>query len=142
MHRHATRYALFALALLAATGAKAAELTIDITDIKESTGFVMLALFDSDSAFDDGGKPVDAVKLAVDGDLVSARFADLATGRYAVKLYHDANGNGEMDTNMLGLPVEGYGFSNDAGRFGPPPFADAAFDVTADANNRISITVR
>ncbi|USI71672.1 DUF2141 domain-containing protein [Sphingomonas morindae] len=50
-------------------------------------------------------------------------------GRYAAQAYHDKNGNGRTDRNFLGIPTERVGFSNDAPvHFGPPHFADAAFD--------------
>ncbi|GGD16991.1 DUF2141 domain-containing protein [Aquisalinus flavus] len=55
----------------------------------------------------------------------------LEPGLYAVKAFHDLNGNGEMDTNVMGIPSEPFAFSNNAaGNFGPPDFAAAAFDVT------------
>ena len=57
-------------------------------------------------------------------------FRDVAPGRYAVKLFHDRNGDGELATNLFGIPSEPFGFSNNApAQFGPPAFADAAFDV-------------
>ena len=47
--------------------------------------------------------------------------------------FHDENGNGELDRNVLGIPTEGHAFSNDAtGRMGPPAFADAAVTVGSD----------
>ena len=55
---------------------------------------------------------------------------DLSPGRYAVAAFHDANDNGELDTNLLGIPSEGYGFGNDASAaFGPPSFESAAVTV-------------
>ena len=45
-----------------------------------------------------------------------------------VPLYNDENMNGKLDTNWLGIPTEGYGFSNDAkGMLGPPSFSAASF---------------
>ena len=58
------------------------------------------------------------------------RFEGLKAGRYAVAMYHDVDGDESLDTNMLGIPREPYGFSNNAvGRFGPPSFDDAAVVV-------------
>ena len=49
-------------------------------------------------------------------------------GTYAVKLFHDANDNGRLDTNWIGIPKERFGFSNNAmGRFGPPDFDAVRF---------------
>jgi len=66
-------------------------------------------------------------------------FSDLADGQYAVKVFHDENGNHSLDTNMLGVPSEGYGFSNNAGSFGPASFKDASFSLQADAQITIHI---
>ena len=50
-------------------------------------------------------------------------------GRYAVQAYHDANGNGDLDQGIFGIPKEGLGFSHDAmPRLKKPKFAVAAFD--------------
>lgn len=55
-------------------------------------------------------------------------FEDIPPGTYALAVIHDENMNGVLDTNALGIPREGYGFSNDARAwFGPPSFADASF---------------
>lgn len=57
---------------------------------------------------------------------------DVPAGTWAVVAYQDENGNGELDTNILGIPKEPYGFSRDArGRFGPPGFDDAAIEIGA-----------
>ena len=49
-------------------------------------------------------------------------------GTYAVSTFHDENSNGKLDTNLLGIPTEGVGASNNAkGHFGPPKFDDAKF---------------
>lgn len=75
----------------------------------------------------------------VDGDTARVTF-ELSEGRYAIKLFLDLNGNGEVDTNFLGVPKEPFGFSNNAmGKFGPPSFDAAAF--TFEGDREISITL-
>jgi uncharacterized protein (DUF2141 family) len=55
-------------------------------------------------------------------------FLDIPPGTYALAVIHDENRNGQLDTNRLGIPKEGYGFSNDAkGFFGAPSFSAAKF---------------
>ena len=45
-------------------------------------------------------------------------------------MFADENGNGKLDTNPVGLPIERYGFSNDAkGNRGAPDFETAALSV-------------
>ena len=57
-------------------------------------------------------------------------FDRLAPGRYAVIVFHDENADGRLEKSLLGIPEEGYGFSNGASGFlGPPGFDAAAFDL-------------
>jgi uncharacterized protein (DUF2141 family) len=72
----------------------------------------------------------------------SVSLGDLAPGRYAVSVIHDANGNGDIDRNLLGVPTESYGFSNNARpKLAPPSFDDAAVVVRAGETTRIDITL-
>ena len=55
--------------------------------------------------------------------------------------FHDADGDGELDQNILRIPTEGYGFSNGArGFMGPPSFDDAALTI-GSGEERISVVV-
>jgi len=71
----------------------------------------------------------------VTASTASVQFNGVVPGQYAIRLFHDVNGNGQLDTNPFGMPTEPFAFSNNArGRFGPATWADAAFTVTAGAN--------
>ena len=60
-------------------------------------------------------------------------FNNLTPGKYAVRYYHDENMNGKMETNLVGKPTEGYGFSNNViGKFGPPPFEKWLIEINDD----------
>jgi uncharacterized protein (DUF2141 family) len=103
--------------------------TITIVGIKVREGSVLIALHDEKGW---SGAALARTKIAVKGDTIIAVLAAPAPGRYGLKLFHDINGNGELDTNLVGIPTEPFGFSNDAPvRFGPPEFAAAGFDVGA-----------
>jgi len=55
-------------------------------------------------------------------------FEDIPPGTYAITVIHDENTDGKLDTNWLGIPKEGYGFSNDVkALLGAPPFSAASF---------------
>ena len=70
----------------------------------------------------------------------SVTFTGLAPGRYAVNGFHDTDGDGELDTNLLGIPTEGYGFGNGAaGSFGPPDFTAASIAVEGKASVELPI---
>ena len=69
-------------------------------------------------------------------------FTDLPPGGYAVAAFHDRNGDGELSRNILGIPTEPYGFSNNVhGFMGPASFEKPAMTVSADSD-QLTITVR
>lgn len=134
------RPALAAAALLFCTRmAGAADLTIQIDDVKSADGSVMVALYGS--APDFLKKPINgaAVKAAAGSNTVIIK--NLPEGEYAFAVYHDANANGKMDTNLMGIPTEDYAFSNNAmGRMGPPTFDLAKVALPAGGlSTRVSV---
>jgi uncharacterized protein (DUF2141 family) len=55
-------------------------------------------------------------------------FLDIPPGTYALAVIHDENMDGKLGTNSVGIPTEGYGFSNDASALmGAPSFNAASF---------------
>lgn len=128
-----------ALILASAVSAQAADITIHVSQISEPEGMVHWALFDSAEAFDEGGVPVISARSKVADSTLSTTVHGLPPGRYAVRLFHDSNGNGELDRNMLGIPSEGYGFSNNAGSRGPASFEDAAVAVQSDTTIEVPV---
>jgi uncharacterized protein (DUF2141 family) len=67
------------------------------------------------------------------------QFPGIEPGTYAIAVFHEQNGDGEQNRNMLGLPTEPYGFSNDVGRFAPPSFDAARFQVRGDTAVEIRV---
>lgn len=125
-------------ALLAglATPAFAAELTLDLTT-RASGGRIAVAVYRDAEAFRRGEGPV-ASRMAIrTGGVTRVVVTGLPPGRYAVAAFHDTDANGRLTLWPVGLPREAYGFSNDArGRFGPPPFSAAAFDLPASGTTK------
>ncbi|MBC6497515.1 MAG: DUF2141 domain-containing protein [Alphaproteobacteria bacterium GM7ARS4] len=89
---------------------------------------------------DEGGSlTLDIPSVKSDG----ARFKELPAGYYAIALYHDKNDNGELDTNIFGIPEESYGFSRNAEPlFSSPSFKEAAFRLRAGQNLRLVIDMQ
>ena len=127
-------------AFLAAGLASAADLTIHVDDVKAANGNIMVALYKSaDTFLKKPGNATGAPALA-SGNMVV--FKDLPEGEYAFAVYHDANSNGKMDSNLLGMPTEDYAFSNNAmGKMGPPKFDDAKFVLPA-AGATVRVTLK
>jgi len=131
MTRTSSLLAFIAASFVAGPLANASDLTVTVEGIADAKGAIMLGLFDEATYKGDGA--VTGATLKVEGTSVTATFEDLAPGEYAVRLYHDVNDDGEMNTNPFGMPTEPYAFSNDAkGRFGPAKWEAAKFIVEAD----------
>lgn len=116
---------------------QAADVDVLIENITEHRGTLYWSVFDSEEDYKADNNAVISAKSRVTGNTVRVTVHDLPNGHYAIKLFHDANGNGEMDTNMLGIPKEGYGFSNNGGKFGPASFEDAKVQVEDDTQIQI-----
>ncbi|MBW3514358.1 MULTISPECIES: DUF2141 domain-containing protein [Shewanella] len=114
-------------------------LTVDIDNIQVQTGALMVELYANAEDYAAGHNPSASMIKPVTKTEHRLVFSDLADGQYAVKVFHDENNNHSLDTNMLGVPSEGYGFSNNAGSFGPASFKDASFSLQADAQITIHI---
>lgn len=103
---------------------------ITILNIKNSTGTVACALFESPK-----GYPKEYLRFATNIMVIKIRksqarcdFQDIPPGKYAIVIVHDENMNGILDTNFIGIPTEGYGFSNSAkALLGAPSFSSSSF---------------
>ena len=119
----------------------AADLTLALAT-RQAGGSIAVAVYADADSFRRSASPVKTVTVPRTGAATTITIRDLPPGRYAVWTFHDTDGNGRLSTWPVGLPKEPYGFSNDArGRFGPPSFDAAAFDLSA-SGARQAITLR
>lgn len=113
-----------------------AGLTLSFPTLKAHTGALHVAVYDSAQAWK-GGAAVASVNVPAAETTPSVRL-DLPAGTYAVRVFHDVDGDGRLGTNGFGIPVEPYGFSNDAkGMMGPPAFEAAAFTLAPGENAQV-----
>ncbi|HYE52886.1 MAG TPA: DUF2141 domain-containing protein [Azospirillaceae bacterium] len=147
------RYALTFLAfLLAASPAAAADagcpdgdvrLQVTVKGVKKPKGEVVVTVYPDDAQrfLAKGGKVARVRVLATAPD-TRVCLPVPASGRYAVAVYHDENGNRKFDRTMVGLPDEGYAFSNDADTtLGLPKFEAVLFQAAA-GDNDLTVTMR
>lgn len=115
-------------------------LVIDVQNIQLGEGNVLVALYDSENNFLKHHCIGKIAKAATQE--MSFVFDDIVPGEYAVSVIHDQNANGRLDTNFLGIPKEGYGFTNGVqGAFGPPTFEKAKF-VLNGGDEKIVVPLR
>lgn len=137
---------LCGLAAVATAGGVEAggELCITIAGVRSSNGALLIALYDSASTFENAIARSSHLSQLSDeerfvGMAVRARAGShdlgclrLPPGRYGIIAFHDENGDGRLAKDYFGLPLEGYGFGNNASGFlGPPSYSAAAVEVTS-----------
>lgn len=136
------RSAAFILALSVAAPATAASLVVDVDGVRSAEGTVGCALYASPDGFLDSARAVALEAVPADPAGVVCRFDGLADGIYAVAVHHDENGNGEVDTNRVGIPQEPWGVTNNVRpRMSAPSFEDAALRIQGDGAAAARVTV-
>lgn len=130
---------LLLIPALVFSGTEKLSLTVKVTGAKPNKGQAVCSLFTSADTFLKQPvlkktKPVDSNGEAV------FRIDDLDPGNYAVSIVYDEDSNGKLNTGIFGIPTEPVGVSNNArGRFGPPSYEDAAFELSRSRTIRISL---
>ncbi len=116
-----------------------ATLTVVVTNIRNLSGTLEFGIYDSKKGFPKDGREIIDGSFIVDSYNQACRF-ELPPGTYAVAVYHDENANGKCDRNLLGIPVEGFGFSNNINPFKKPPkFEQAKFSFKNDTTIMIKL---
>jgi uncharacterized protein (DUF2141 family) len=141
------RISLFLTAIMAsllsplrANSSLASDLTVELDGIKNKDGQVCLSLFDSSKGFPDREKNAFQKQCVPNTNApLFVTFKNIPLGSYAVAVLHDANQDNKINSNFLGIPTEGFGFSgNPTIISGPPKFNESAVLVTG-ASTRIQI---
>ncbi|WP_346999431.1 DUF2141 domain-containing protein, partial [Bacteroides cellulosilyticus] len=99
--------------------------------IENVVGKLYVAIYNSQETF--MKKPLAGFAVEVKDKVVSIPCKGLPAGTYAFSMYQDENGNGKLDTGAFGIPVEKFGFSNDAeGVMGPPSYEKCSITFSED----------
>lgn len=106
------------------------ELRVEFSNIQEAKGQLYVAVYDQPGTFlkTDQVRSQKIVPITQTG-VLTISLDKLPPGKYAMSCFHDLNGNGQLDTNWMGIPTEPYGFSNNARpKFRAPNWSETAFD--------------
>ena len=141
------RFSILLLAITALHGdgsSSKARLFVHVQGLRNAEGIAGALLFQSARGFPD--TKVQAFRMSgahIRGNAATIVFTDLPSGQYALSVIHDENENRAMDKNLLRLPAEGFGFSNnpDTG-LRLPAFSESSFDFTGDKDQHIYIKIR
>jgi uncharacterized protein (DUF2141 family) len=129
---------LFLTFILLFSGVKTHKLSIHISGISKIKGSLFIAVFRATDDFPVFGKQFKGIIKEVEGKSQNYNFDDLPEGEYALAIYQDENRNKILDKNLLGIPTEIYGFSNNArSTFSAPSFQEAKFKLNKDLHQTI-----
>lgn len=110
------------------------ELKVELSNVNSTDGLLMVAVYDRSENFLKTEK-VCAQKIipVKNAGSLKVSLGHLPPGQYALTCFHDLNGNGMLDTNMFGIPLEPYGFSNNARpKFRAPTWDESVFTLSAE----------
>jgi uncharacterized protein (DUF2141 family) len=128
------------MTLAVAAPARADPLIVTVAGVRSDVGSVRVAVcskanFLKPTCEHVGSAPAKAGEVVV-------RLEAVPPGTWAAQAFHDEDDDGKVGTNLIGIPTEGLGFSNDVRfHFGPPSFNDAAFAL-GPGGGRIRFTLR
>lgn len=124
------------------TPAEPQEIRITVTGVSKQKGEILAALYSHGDGFPgDASKAFRTAKASAQNGQAQLLFEKVPAGTYAIALFHDANGDGVLNTNLMGIPKEGYGVSNNVKNlFSGPTYKQAAF--RHQATTQLTIQVR
>jgi uncharacterized protein (DUF2141 family) len=130
---------LTAMAMTAAATASAQQgntISAPIQGLRNNVGEVRCGLFNSDATFRKPGQQMMGVAVPIVNQQATCVFNNVPPGTYAIAAFHAEKNETQLQTNFLGIPKEGYGFSrNPSTTFGPPGFSDAAYAYAGGATS-------
>jgi uncharacterized protein (DUF2141 family) len=118
-------------------------LSVEIDGLKNQTGLLCIRLFSNSKDFPGGnGASAQRECVKITEEPVKFTFKNLTPGSYAVAVFHDENGDRTLNRNGAGMPLEGYGFSNNPIiRQKAPNFGQAIF-LVAGPNTGVKIQMK
>jgi uncharacterized protein (DUF2141 family) len=110
----------------------ASALQIQVLGLRSNNGRVGCSLYNKADGFPrDESKIIKHVWAPAQNNQATCSFTGLPPGTYAVAVFHDENSNGKMDYNFIGIPKEGFGFTNDPSvTVSAPSFQSCSFSYT------------
>ncbi len=116
--------------LLCTSTISAQKLTITVRNITEHAGTIRIGVYDEQNYMK---TTTASAEVKANANEVTATVTLPHSGKYAVAIFQDKNGNEKLDTNFMGIPNEPFGFSNiKSYPMGTPKFKNAALDIDKD----------
>jgi uncharacterized protein (DUF2141 family) len=116
----------------------ASSVDVDVVNIQK-TGEIYIGLYDKSRDFKSLEYAYKRQVAKTDAKSLKVHFDDIVNGKYALSLFQDENNNQKLDKNFLGIPKEGYGFSNNPKTLTEPTFNDAVFEVKGNTQLQVKV---
>lgn len=114
---------------------------VHVTGTQSENGRVVVTLFESEEGFPrEKEEAAYTASAPIEADSAVVQVTGVVEGDYAVFVFHDADGNGTLNTNWLGMPKEGVALSKWTG--GRPTFDDSTIEVRSDTTIDLSLYYR
>lgn len=112
-------------------GEKAGTLILEIDNVRTQEGIIWVGIYDSEDNYMVKEKAiVEGIEVRSTGQ-VQFKMEAFPYGQYAIALFHDINGNGELDRNLVGIPSEPYAFSQELkSKWRLPRFKEVKFQFS------------
>ncbi len=118
-------------------------IVVNVGTFRNAKGILGCRLFRSEAGFPETSAGTVEKRTTVSGASTICTFENVPPGTYAVSVMHDENDNRKLDKNFLGIPVEGYGASNNhTHAMSAPTWAESKFTVEAGKNVGLAIALR
>ena len=131
------------ISVLALLPAAALDLHITVLGIRSDKGKIAALAFSSSDGFpEQSTKALARARVDAHTGKVTLTLKNIPAGKVAVAVLHDENGDGQLNRNFLGIPLEGVGLSGKPMADGPPKFKDAVVAVPAQHNLEIGLKYR
>ena len=124
--------------------AGSSDIKLIINEIQTDTGTIRVLVFNQADGFpEEPKKAFKALSIPVKNLKAETVIKGLPAGNYAISVFHDENDDGELKKNIVGIPIENYGFSNNPSViFSAPSFNKCSFRVDNSAASTLSITLK
>jgi len=118
-------------------------ISVNVGPLRTSNGSVACRLYTSAEGFPRTATGTSTQRVKVTGSSARCVFEKVTPGTYAVMVHHDENDNRKMDKNLLGMPLEGYGASNNRTyALSAPTWEESKFVVEAGKPRAFAIALR
>lgn len=126
----------------AAPAPNRATISVNVGPLRNSNGSLACRLHGSPKGFPRAGGIV-SQRVKIEGSTARCVFEDVTPGTYAVVVHHDENDNRQCDRSRLGIPLEGYGVSNNhTYALRPPAWEESKFLVEGSKEHALAVSLR